>query len=157
LIGALPCTTMSALVQSAGDNVTARKFAYFLPLFLLLSACSAHNPLNIKSTTTGTPVNAKYAAHGRQVWITADRLPPTVEYEVIERIDVGSSTYGSSEKVDKMLADRARAVGADAVIEVSHWWQPSGWAWAAPHGAGQAIKLKSPDSVSFEGQSGQFL
>lgn len=40
------------------------------------------------------------------------------------------------------MADRARELGANAVIQVKTWHQPSGFSWAAPHGSGQAVRIK---------------
>jgi uncharacterized protein YbjQ (UPF0145 family) len=62
---------------------------------------------------------------------------------------VGNATYGSTEVVREQLADRARAIGADAVIKVALWHQPAGWAWAAPHGAGVAVKIGASENFDF--------
>lgn len=120
-----------------------------LLLLLLLTACNAHSPAIVHSTTDSTPNVAagKYPPHTRPVRVSEAGLPPGVAYEVLEKIDFGSAWYGDFDVVDKHLAERARAIGADAVINVKHWHQPSGFSWSAPHGSGEAIKLKDPASV----------
>ena len=63
--------------------------------------------------------------------------------------------YGSSDKVLDSLADGAREVGADAVVEVKTWHQSSGWAWAAPHGSGKAVKITDPAGFDFTTLEGE--
>lgn len=107
-----------------------------------LAGCSAHNPLIVGHTTQVEPVSeATYTAHTARVLVTEAKLPPDVEYEVIARIDVGRAWYGRTLTVHEQLARRARNLGADAVVEVETWFQPSGYSWWAPHGRGTAVKI----------------
>jgi hypothetical protein len=109
-----------------------------------LAGCSAHNPLIVGHTTQVKPVSREtYAAHEARVLVTEATLAPEVEYEVVARIDVGRAWYGRSLTVHEQLARRARALGADAVVEVETWFQPSGYSWWAPHGRGKAVKIVS--------------
>lgn len=64
-------------------------------------------------------------------------------------IDVGKIWYGGSAKVLVSMVDRARELGADPVIEVKTWHQPSGFSWAASHGSGKAVKFKNKASIDF--------
>lgn len=122
-----------------------------------LTACSAHSPMIMTSTTDVKPAtSAKYAAHGDKVYVTASSLPESVKYEVLGQLDVGKVWYGSSENALESLADGARKLGADAVVEVKTWHQPSGWAWAAPHGSGKAIKFANRDKVDFNALGGSW-
>jgi len=110
---------------------------------LFLSGCSAHNPFIITNTTQSSPVSKnQYPVYTGKVFITEQSLPVSIEFDVISTVDVGKVWYGSSSNVYASMADRAREVGANAIIQVRTWRQPSGWAWAAPHGSGQAIKIK---------------
>jgi hypothetical protein len=107
-----------------------------------LQGCSAHNPFIITNTTQSTPVSqAKYSAHNDKVFITAQSLPASAGFDLISTIDVGQIWYGSSGDVYTSLANRARELGANAVIQVKTWRQPSGFSWAAPHGSGQAVRI----------------
>lgn len=109
-----------------------------------LAGCSAHNPLIVGHTTQVQPVSSEsYAAHQARVLVTEAKLAPEVEYEVIAQIDVGRAWYGRSMSVHEQLARRARDLGADAVVEVETWFQPSGYSWWAPHGRGKAVKIVS--------------
>ncbi|HEY4344314.1 MAG TPA: hypothetical protein VGN05_08205 [Parvibaculum sp.] len=131
-----------------GPSVIGRRILIGL-VFIFLTACSAHNPMILRNTTTTKPIETAhtYAAHKNKVWITKAELPAGTKYEALETVDVGSKWYGGADKADLMLANRARAIGADAVIRVSTWHQPSGFSWSAPHGHGEAVKLLDPKSV----------
>jgi hypothetical protein len=128
----------------------------FVVLFsLFLSACSSHNPFILTNTTQSSPVSrSKYSAHNDRVFITAQSLPSSIEFDLISTIDVGKIWYGSSENVYTSMADRARELGANAIIQAKTWRQPSGFSWAAPHGSGQAVRvsdIKIFDSLGIRG------
>jgi hypothetical protein len=112
-------------------------------LVLFISGCSAHNPFIITNTTQSSPVSKnQYPVYTGKVFITEQSLPASIEFDIISTVDVGKVWYGSSSNVYTSMADRAREVGANAIIQVRTWHQPSGFSWAAPHGSGQAIKIK---------------
>ena len=123
--------------------MTQRAWIRILPvLALLVSACSAHNPFIVSNKTVSPPVSeAKFPPHSDKVFFTEQSLPSTVKFELISAIDVGKVWYGSKERVYKTMAERARQLGANAVVEVKTRRQPSGYSWAAPHGSGQAIHV----------------
>jgi hypothetical protein len=107
-----------------------------------LAGCSAHNPLILGHTTEVSPVSqSTYEAHRSPVLVLAAPLSPEIEYEVIAEIDVGRAWYGRTLDVHEQLARRARHIGADAVVEVETWFQPSGYSWWAPHGRGKAVRI----------------
>ena len=111
-------------------------------LALLVSACSAHNPFIVSNKTVTAPVNeAKFPPHSDKVFFTEQPLPPTVNFELISTIDVGKVWYGSGKSVYESMAERARQLGANAVVQVKTWRQPSGYSWSAPHGSGQAVRV----------------
>ena len=120
-----------------------RAWLRILPvLALLVSACSAHNPFIVSNKTVTAPISeAKFPPHSDKVFFTEQSLPSTVKFELISTIDVGKVWYGSSKSVYKSMAERARQLGANAVVQVRTWHQPSGYSWSAPHGSGQAIRV----------------
>ncbi len=128
-------------------------------IVLGLAGCSApaHSPFIIKSTTDVNQLGAtKYPPHSNRVFVTSASLPATTSYEVLGSLEVGKVWYGSSKKVLQSLADGARKLGADAVVEVKTWKQASGWSWAAPHGSGKAVKITEPASVDFSNLEGDW-
>ena len=110
-----------------------------------------------RTTTDSEPVSAnKYETHGNKVLIAEDSLPPSAKYEVLSQIEVGMARYGSVKTVYQLMARKARALGADAVVEVKTWHQPSGWSWSAPHGSGKAIKVLDNSTVDLSTLKGEW-
>jgi hypothetical protein len=136
------------------------KLKHILGVFMIvlgLVGCSARNPFIIKNTTDVIQFEAtKYPPHSNRVFVTSASLPVTAKYEVLGSLEVGKVWYGSSDKLLQSLADGARKLGADAVVEVKTWHQPSGWSWAAPHGSGKAVKINEPASVDLSNLGGDW-
>jgi uncharacterized protein YbjQ (UPF0145 family) len=123
------------------------KRIWFLVAVMAVSGCSAHSPMIIKNTVdTESRTTVQYPPTQQKIFVTGERLPAD-SYDPVARIDVGKIWYGSSQNVLVSLADRARELGADAVIDVKTWHQPSGFSWAAPHGSGLAVKVKDRASL----------
>jgi hypothetical protein len=122
----------------------------------LFLSCSAHSPMIVKNTVSTTKPATQLAPHHEKVFITEDSLP-AASYDYVAVIDVGKIWYGGSTAVLVSIAERAREVGADAVIEVKTWHQPSGFSWAAPHGSGTAIKFKNKAEIDFSKLHGNWM
>ena len=136
------------------------KLKHIISVFMIvvgLAGCSAHNPFIIKNTTDVNLFEAKkYPPHRNRVFVTSASLPTTAKYEVLASLEVGKVWYGSSDNVLQSLADGARKLGADAVVGVKTWHQPSGWSWSAPHGSGKAVKITDPASVDLANLGGDW-
>ena len=117
-----------------------------LCLALFFVACSER--------TTAPPPGAtavkSYPAHGKQVRIVRSDLPPGSSYEVLAALKAIEGGYGELATAERKLADDARAIGADAVINVKVWHAPRFGAWAAPHAEGVAVKITKPESVNLD-------
>lgn len=124
-----------------------KKAAVVVALAFAASGCGAHSPFILTTTTdTITLADNTFEPHQRSVFVTEETLPGTIEYAVIAQIDVGRVWYGAEKSIYGAPAERARQLGADAVIQVDTWLQPSGWAWAVPHGRGKAVKILTGDA-----------
>lgn len=133
------------------------KKAIILAGILLFTGCSAHSPFIAKNTADVTTVSqSRYPAHTNKVLVTSQTLPESEKFEVLETIEVGKVWYGSSKKVALSLAERARAIGADAVVDYKTWNQPSGFSWFAPHGSGKAVKILDKSSVDLSSIQGEW-
>ncbi len=125
--------------MSAGKIV--RMLGVLIPMFIV-AGCSAHSPFIIKNTIDTEVVSENsYPPHQDKVFLTSEALPPGYKAEVIAKIEVGKVWYGGARSVYESLANRARELGADVVVEIKTWHQPSGFAWVAPHGSGIAVKF----------------
>ena len=121
---------------------------------VMLAGCAAHSPMIIKDTTDTHPINvSSLPAHQDKVFVTEQGLPQNAGAQEIARIDVGKIWYGASKSVLVSMADRARQLGANAVVQVKTWHQPSGFSWAAPHGSGTAVRV---DPKALESLSGSW-
>ena len=107
--------------------------------------------MNVNPTTEITKESAKdYPSHNGKVFLTKETLPMGINYEVLGKIEVGSGGAGfpSMESVFMAMASQAREFGADAVIEIKTWRQPSLFSWASPQGSGKAIKMVNKMDLS---------
>jgi hypothetical protein len=117
-----------------------------LSILMLIAACAPHDPFGGGNDLTLAPAGKTYPPTTAQVRMIEGTLPEGT-YQTIGQLDVGTAWYGDLKSSEKALADRARSVGADAVIDMKLWHQPQGFSWAAPQGSGVAVKLTDPTSV----------
>jgi hypothetical protein len=98
------------------------------------------------ATYYGLPefAHGSYVSSGR-VLLSFNGLPADSAYEVIGPISVYKRWYGGLSTARRMLADQARALGANAIVETRVWLAPAFPAKAAPHGSGIAIRVNHPD------------
>jgi hypothetical protein len=137
---------------------TRKWVAVLAAVWLLgLAGCAAHSPWIVRNTTDADlhPQNAEQS-HANKVLFLDNALPSNVEYKLISQIDAGRIWYGGADGVLTQMADKARELGADAVVEIATWHQPSGFAWAAPHGSGKAVKILNKDKVDLNKLGGQW-
>ena len=127
---------------------------HVLIVCLLLSGCSAHSPFILENTTDSSAVQNEFPPSQEKVFVTKQPLPASVAFVPISTIDVGKAWYGSSNKVLETMADRARELGANAVIQTKTWHQPAGWSWASPEGSGQAVRVNDLKSLQASGING---
>ena len=113
---------------------------------LLLGECAAGTrPLT--STT--------YPPHANPVFVTKASLSPET-FEPVADLELSKGWYGSTDNTQQALADRARELGADAVINMKSWHAPSAWSWASPYSSGQAVKLRGDPKQILNGLMGDW-
>lgn len=61
-------------------------------------------------------------------------------YIFVQTIKAKKQWYGSSGVLYEKIAEKAREIGPDAVINFHTWHSPSGWAWATPYAEGMGVK-----------------
>ncbi|WP_348814400.1 hypothetical protein NFG57_11980 [Halomonas sp. H10-59] len=88
------------------------------------------------------------------IFITQAGLPSDIEYEVIGVVKANARQgYDKAESLYPLLAQEARKVGANAIIEAYGGRTVSAFSWAAPFVGGTAVKVVDPQSLeSFDGQ-----
>jgi hypothetical protein len=120
-----------------------------LMLLLVTTGCAVHSPMLMTSKVEATKIAKTLPPHANKVFISAKDLPAGIAYDTIAQIEVGRVWYGDDDMVKIPMADKARELGADAVIKTVIWRQPAGWAWSAPQGSGTAVKLQDKSQVDF--------
>ena len=125
-----------------------------LAFAFLIAGCAQDSPKSSPVSESKPAAEARVSPpQTNQIRVSAEDLPPGA-YQVLGKLEVSKPWYGNLDESKKMLADRARKLGADAVIQAKVWHSPSGFAWAAPHGSGVAIKLTNPASMNLEALPG---
>lgn len=112
-----------------------------LPVFM---GCASKGGDSGTATTKSEPV-----AYEGRVFIFEDPLPAGIDYDIVEKkISVSKKVgYGSPDIAYELLAEEARELGANAVIEAHTWLSPSILSWASPHGEGIAIRVKNAEQL----------
>ena len=141
------------------DRVTVLKVLALFFALILLEACGPHAVMQaVPRYDISTPHGASQRqSHDRRVLVTTEKLD-AASYELLADLDVTKVFYGSRASVVDALADMAREVGADAVIETRVWWQPAGWGWASPQASGRAVALTAvgKEARALEGVQGEW-
>jgi hypothetical protein len=89
-----------------------------------------------------------------KVLVLGSQLPPGTVHEVIGTIEVFSRSYGGIGESYRMLGDKGREVGANAVIDARVWLAPSFPVAAAPHGKGIAVRVRDEKKLQEVGGTG---
>ena len=103
--------------------------------------------LDHRTATYGSPYpssgTGSAGTHTMQekVLVTFNALPVEGEFRVIGPINVHSRWFGSTSKSAQLLADKARSMGANAVVSSRVWLAPAFPVFAAPHGSGIAVRI----------------
>lgn len=111
--------------------------------------------LNAKFTGRGAG-SLDTKPHVRKV-LVADVSVPAENFIFVKQLEVDKSFYGSGNQVRDRLAEAAREVGADAVLETQVWFRPGAMAWAAPHASGKAVIMKDPCAPIWASIGGQYF
>jgi hypothetical protein len=98
-------------------------------------------------------------SHTRSVCILRGSLPTEYTFRELGRIKATKRTYGGVDELNRPLADEARRIGADAIINYDadqRFKGPLPWRLRAPTGMGTAVKLTGGpplDCAALRGES----
>jgi hypothetical protein len=93
-----------------------------------------------------------YPPNNGNICLLAGSPASDVKYEVLGRVVATKRTYGSSDELFPPMAQEARKLGADAIINLQasqRFKGPLPWRVTSPTGDGQAIKVL-PDSPQID-------
>ncbi len=115
------------------------KFIYRLSvvafLSLTLAACA--------SVSSSAPTAESAPAFEGQVFVTQSELPEGASFTVLGTVKANARAgYGRVERLYPLLANEARALGANAVVGVEGGRRVSAWSFAAPIANGTAVRIE---------------
>jgi hypothetical protein len=143
-----------------GENVTA-------PVFVAAPPATA-SPTDQTSAASPVVPGDSSAAHPESAPPPAATIDPATcrtliseadfdktYFVTLKEVKVSKKFYGSEEEMYGPLAEKARKMGADAVINVHTWHAVSGFAWSAPHAGGMAVKWTEAGRKALHGFPGR--
>ncbi|MFW6092437.1 MAG: hypothetical protein ACODAC_00590 [Pseudomonadota bacterium] len=121
----------------------AMKHTVFGIFLALLSAACSTTP-----SSSSTPVESVEEAWEGSVLITQERLPDDVSHTVIGAVQAEARAgYSGAESLYPLLAEEARDMGANAVVNAEGGRKVSAFSWAAPFVRGTAIRVDDPQDL----------
>jgi hypothetical protein len=93
------------------------------------------------ATATSTPVSQVQSAH--PICMFRGAAPAGMNFKVLGTIEGSKEFYGSVNEILPLMADEARKLGADAVVNLETHQRVGLWAWAHPVGTGIAVKIEN--------------
>lgn len=118
-------------------------------LCLALTGCSVHNMWNVSARAEAKPISSvHFPAHERKVLLTDSTLPGAAIRDMVAQIEVAEVTAKPTESVLLLMADQARAVGADAVTDLRIWRQGCGFSWVSPQASGTAVRVTDTNALT---------
>lgn len=133
-----------------------------ITLIALVAAAALASCSGVKTKTALTPGGSgALSARTGPVCLMAGGLPDGVQFTEIGRIHATKGTYGERENLMLPMANEARRVGADAIINLQadeRFKGPLPWRFTAPTGDGVAVKIIGPDAaLDCVGRGGRLL
>ena len=115
-----------------------------------LTGCAAKSTTKLVSKS-----QEPFARHHEPVCMIRSPLPSNIGYTVVGEVRGGKKTYGSVNEVLPVMADEAREIGADAIINLQTSHQIGPWAWARPVGSGTAVRLNNRGNFNCASHGGE--
>ncbi len=81
--------------------------------------------------------------HVEPVCMLKSPLPSSILHTVVGNIDASKQFYGGSDQLIPLMADEARKMGADVVVNMRTGQKMGMFAWARPYGSGTGVKLQN--------------
>lgn len=115
----------------------------------LIGCSNVHSVWNIFDRSSAKLLaSTNFTPHEGLVFLTEMDLPARVSAERIAKVDVGIVRADPTEAALVMLANKARAIGANAVIQLKIWYIPNSGGANGPQASGLAVRLADTNAVS---------
>jgi hypothetical protein len=93
----------------------------------------------------------------KKIFLTEESLPDGVKYQELGEIKIIRMGSVGFPAIYQAIANKALDVGADAVIKIGVWRQPTNRTFGSEQGAGVAVKFEDVSKVDLAGMKGQWL
>lgn len=121
------------------------KIKFAVCMFALLFA----QPLLAQDTASST-VAVDASSRVKAVCVLSGSPPATAGFTVVKQLKIGKGTYGSVDEGIAMLADKARNLGADAVINYAGSQRFGFWPWRFVHPVVRGTAVKWNAGTQFD-------
>jgi hypothetical protein len=104
-----------------------------------MSGCSTVTTSNVTATSAEQPWEGK-------VFISQEPIPESINHKVIGTVESKAGYQGAS-SLCPLLAEEAKKIGTNAVVNAQGGRGVTFFSWAAPHVDGTAIKVENQDQL----------
>lgn len=122
---------------------------------LLVAACVVAGCAAPSATTVSSNKTQSAAAHNQPVCLLKTGLPANVGHTVLGPIEGSKEFYGSVTEIIPLMAQEARNIGADAIVNMNTGHKIGMWAWSRPYGTGTAVKLNRKSDLNCAALGGE--
>ena len=115
----------------------------------VLTGCAARAVNNAASKGTAA------APHVEPVCVLKSPLPSSIPHTVVGEIDASRRWYGGVGTLIPLMADEARKMGADVVVNLRSGHKIGLFAWSTPYATGTGVKLANRADLNCAANGGE--
>jgi hypothetical protein len=136
------------------------KYAAIAVIMLLATGGCATKPTSPTITSSapareGAILASSAPAREGAILVSPAEIPSGIKYKVIGTVQADKKDgYSNAESLYSALADEARKLGANAVVNTTGGRRVTEFSWAAPYVRGTAVKVDDPQML--KGLSGSY-
>ena len=93
----------------------------------------------------------------KKIFLSGESLPDGIKYQKLGEIKIIRIDDVGFPAICQALANKALDVGADAVVEIALWRQPTTKTFGSAQGVGVAVKFEEGSEVDLSNLKGQWL
>ena len=123
--------------------------------FLVAACVVAAGCASPSATTVSSNKTQVAAAHNQPVCLLKTGLPANVGHSVLGPIEGSKEFYGGVAEIIPLMAQEARNIGADAIVNLVTGQKMGMWAWSRPYGTGTAVKLNNKSDLNCAALGGE--
>ncbi len=141
--------------------VTLRETAALAGVLGLLGGCATSHSVPATQATaapaaSAPPASTQYAVPENAVCMIKGSLPANIRFAVVGSVEGSKEFYGSVNEILPLMAEEARKLGGDVIINLETHQRMGLWAWARPVGTGTAVKLANKNDLNCLAAGGTF-